>query len=71
MKCREFVYTGGHVPNLTEREHGAFLLQLQKAILASLEKRELLNQTQYNLCIEELERRYCEKAFIKPNSQIK
>lgn len=58
MKCREFIYAGEPVPEITEQEHTVFLLQLQKSILASLKKRELLNRSQYERCIEKLEKQY-------------
>ena len=58
---REFVYVGDPVPKITEQDYAAFLLQLQKAMLASLEKRELLNHSQYGRCIEELEKQYRRK----------
>lgn len=56
MKCRDFMYVGEAVEQITEREHAAFLLQLQKSILASLEKRELLNHAQYQRCVWEIEK---------------
>lgn len=58
---REFVYVGDSVPKITEQDYAAFLLQLQKAMLASLEKRELLSHSQYGRCIEELETQYRRK----------
>ncbi|MDD2958368.1 MAG: hypothetical protein PHR92_07550 [Lachnospiraceae bacterium] len=56
MKGRDFVYVGETVPQITEEEHAAFLLQLEKAILASLEKRELLDHGQYQRCAWEIEK---------------
>lgn len=58
MKHREFVYAGGPVPELNEREHAAFLLDVQKAILLSLERRKLLTLSQRQRCVDELEKRY-------------
>lgn len=58
MKCRDFVYVGETVPPITEHEHAAFLLQLEKSILASLKKRELLNDAQYQRCAWEIEKQY-------------
>ncbi len=58
MKCREFVYVGEPVPQITEQEYAAFYLQFQKSILASLEKRKLLTPSQYIRCIEEIEKQY-------------
>lgn len=56
MKHREFIYAGEPVPQITQQDNAAFLLELQKAMLASLEKRELLNHSQYERCVEELEK---------------
>ncbi len=58
MKCREFTYIGGSVPQLTEQEHTAFYLQFQKSIFASLKQRGLLTGLQYQRCVEELEMQY-------------
>lgn len=58
MKVREFVYTGDPVPELTEQEHGAFLMSIQKAMVYSLEKRSLLTSSQSKRCLDELEKRY-------------
>lgn len=61
MKYREFVYAGEIIPELTEQEHEAFLLHYQKSILASLKKRKLLNHSQYERCVEEIEKQYSMK----------
>ena len=58
---REFVYVGDNAPEITEQEYSEFLLQLQKAMLASLKKRELLNHSQYGRCLDEIEKQYCRK----------
>lgn len=58
MKYREFVYVGEPVPELNEREHAAFLVNIQKSILLSLEKRNLLTTSQRERCLIELEKRY-------------
>lgn len=42
MEHREFVYIGAPIPELNEREHAAFLMNIQRSILLSLEKRNLL-----------------------------
>ena len=55
MKTREFVYTGGPVPDLDGPEYAAFLLNLQKAILLSLEQRNLLTASQRERCLAMLE----------------
>lgn len=58
MKHREFIYVGDPVPELNEREHAAFLMNIQKSILFSLEKRRLLTSSQRERCLLELEKRY-------------
>lgn len=58
MKCREFVYAGGPVPQITEEEYAAFYLQFQKSILVSLKRRGLLTRLQCERCIEEIEKQY-------------
>ena len=58
MKHREFVYIGEPVPELNEQEHAAFLMNIQRAILLSLEKRNLLTISQRERCLFELEKRY-------------
>lgn len=56
MKHREFVFVGDNVPVINEKENTAFLFQFQKAILCSLEKRQLLTPNQKERCIDELKR---------------
>lgn len=55
---REFVYVGDPVPELNEQEHAAFLMNIQKSILLSLEKRKLLTHSQWERCLVELEKQY-------------
>ncbi len=57
MKHREFVYVGRTIPELDEQEHEAFLINIQTAILLSLEKRNLLTASQRKCCLLELEKR--------------
>ena len=57
MKHREYIYVGDPAPKFNEQEHAAFLLNVQKSILLSLEKRNLLTASQRDRCITELERR--------------
>ena len=57
MKHKEYIYAGESVPEITEQEQGEFLLNVQKAILFSLEKRNLLTQAQRESCCEKLEQR--------------
>lgn len=59
MKHREFVYVGEPVPELNGQEHAAFLMNIQRAILLSLEKRNLLTAAQRERCLLELEKQYC------------
>lgn len=56
MKYREFIYVGDPIPELNEREHAAFLMNIQKSILLSLEKRNLLTPAQCERCLSELEK---------------
>lgn len=56
MKHREFVFIGENAPIINEKENAGFLLQFQKAILCSLEKRKLLTPEQKERCIKELEK---------------
>ncbi len=58
LKHREFVYDGEPVPELDEQENALFLMNVQKAILLSLEKRNLLTHRQYESCLSELEKQY-------------
>lgn len=55
---REFVYAGAPVPELSEREHAEFLMNLQKSILLSLEQRKMLTHSQCERCLSELEKQY-------------
>ena len=55
---REFVYVGDPVPELNEQEHAAFLMNIHKSILLSLEKRKLLTHSQRERCLVELEKQY-------------
>ena len=58
LKHREFIYVGEPVPELDQREHAAFLLNIQRSILLSLEKRNLLTVSQRERCLLELEKQY-------------
>ena len=57
MKHREYVYTGDPVLPIGEWDRGV-LLHLQKAILLSLETRNLLTRVERELCERELEKQY-------------
>ena len=58
LKHREFVYVGDPAPEINEQEHAAFLMNMQRAILLSLEKRNLLTASQRERCMVELEKQY-------------
>ena len=58
VKHREFVYAGEPVPELNEREHAAFLMNIERSILLSLEKRNLLTTSQRERCLIEIEKQY-------------
>lgn len=58
LKHREFVYVGDPAPEINEQEHAAFLMNMQRAILLSLEKRKLLTASQRERCMVELEKQY-------------
>ncbi len=58
LKHREFVYVGDPAPEINEQEHAAFLMNIQRAILLSLEKRNLLTASQRDRCMVELEKQY-------------
>ncbi len=58
MKHREFIYTGEPVPELNELEHAAFLINFQRSILLSLEKKKLLTASQRERCLLELEKQF-------------
>ena len=61
MKYREFFYVGDPVPELNEQEHAAFLMNIQRSIILSLEKRKLLTQSQRVRCLATLEKQYSQK----------
>ncbi len=60
MRRTEYVYTGEPIPELNEQENMAFLVNFQKSILFSLEKRNLLTRSQRERCVAELEKQYSE-----------
>lgn len=69
MKHRDFVYVGDPVPVFNEREHGAFLMNVQRAIIFSLEQRELLTAVQRDRCIDELESRFAHKQIRRRHAK--
>ncbi len=54
MEHREFVYSGGPVPELDGQEYTEFLLNIQRAVILSLEKRDLLSALQREHCLLKL-----------------
>lgn len=56
MKYREFIYVGDPIPELDTQEYAAFYFHFQKAILASLQKRNLLTDAQWKRCVALLEK---------------
>ncbi len=56
MSHREFFYVGEDIPEYSLQENGEFLLNVQKALLMSLEKRKLITSAQRERCIAELEK---------------
>ncbi len=58
MKHREFRYVGDSVPELNEREHAEFFMNIQRSILLSLEKRNLLTASQRQRCLLELNKNF-------------
>ncbi len=58
MKHREFIYVGNPIPEINAQEHAEFLMNIQKSILLSLEKRTLLTPSQREHCLHELEKQY-------------
>lgn len=58
MKPKNYVYAGDPIPELNAQQHAAFLRNLQKAMLCSLEKRELISHLQKERCMLEVEKLY-------------
>ncbi len=67
LKQREFIYVDEIVPKITEQEYKVFLLQFQKSLLFSLKKKEILTDSQYECCIEELEKQIKRKRVSNVN----
>ncbi len=64
VKTREIVYVGDPAPEINEQEHAAFLLNMQRAILLSLEKRNLLTASQRERCMATLEKQPGNEIFL-------
>ena len=56
MAQKNYRYIGESIPELCIKENAAFLLHLQRALIASLVKRGLLTASQQDRCMAELER---------------
>ena len=54
LSYREFICVGDPVPELTSQNNSAFLMLIQESILLSLKDRKLLNHSQYERCLNEL-----------------
>ena len=54
-KEHEFVYSGEPIPKIDPLKSADFILQLQKSMLSSLVKRNLLSASQMERVIEKLE----------------
>ncbi len=69
MKQREFAYIGEDMWELNEQEYAVFFMNIQKAILLLLEKRNLLTASQRECCLIELEKQitakkeYCDESI--------
>lgn len=55
MKPKSFELVGEPLPELNWQEYAGFLTHLEKAILYSLEKRKLLDRTQRDNCLADVE----------------
>lgn len=62
MKPKEYIYAGEPIPDLMEPQYSEFLFHLQKSILYSLEKRNLLTHAQKERCIAEIEKQYTKEC---------
>lgn len=58
MSHHDYIYAGDPIPELSEKESASFFLNLQKAIIYSLEKRSLLTSAQRSRCIARLEKQH-------------
>lgn len=56
MKLKPYVYVGDPIPNYYAEEYVNFRLHLEKSVILSLEKRELLDRSQAQKAIKELEK---------------
>lgn len=56
MKQKAYVYVGEPISDLDGPEYREFLLHLEKCILYSLEKRDILTHSQTERCIKEIKK---------------
>lgn len=56
MKLKPYIYVGEPIPNFDVEEYVNFRLHLGKSVILSLEKRELLDRSQAQKAIKELEK---------------
>lgn len=56
MKLKPYVYVGEPIPNFNAEEYVNFRLHLEKSVILSLGKRELLDRSQTQKAIKELEK---------------
>ncbi len=63
MSHKDYSYVGDPIPQLSMKDNPDFFLIFQKAVIYSLKKRNLLTDSQCDLCIERLERQYREASF--------
>ena len=54
LSYREFVYVGEPIPEITSTNYSSFLMLIQESILLSLKDRNLLNHSQCERCLNEL-----------------
>lgn len=54
LSHRDFIYVGEPIPELTSQNNSAFLMLIQESILLSLKERKLLNHSQCERCLNEL-----------------
>ena len=54
LSHRDFEYVGDPIPELTSKDDSAFLMLIQESILLSLKDRKLLNHSQCERCLNEL-----------------
>lgn len=56
MKLKPYIYVGDPIPDFNTEEYVNFRLHLEKSVIISLEKRKLLDRSQAQKAIKELEK---------------